>query len=114
LKEQGQVIEEWVELTERTFNFAHYARAWFRNGDMATKRAVFAALGSHLIVNSRQLTAELHPFFHDIVIKRDLVEKELVEVITPKNIDDKRQIANFLAKCPILRGRPDLNRQPPP
>jgi site-specific DNA recombinase len=107
LKAQGQVIEEWVELTERTFNFACYARVWFRNGDMDTKRAVFAALGSHLIVNNRELNAELHPFFHDIVIKRDSVEKELSEVITPKNIDDKRQIADFLAKCPILRALTD-------
>ena len=109
LKAQGQTIEEWVDLTERTFNFACYARAWFKNGDMETKRAVFAALGSHLIVNDRKLNAELHPFFQTIIEKRDSVEKELAEVITPKNIDDKRQIANFLAKCPVLRGGWDLN-----
>src|SRR3989344_5648861 len=46
LKTHGKTIEEWVELSERTFNFARYAQMWFAKGNMDTKRAVFAALGS--------------------------------------------------------------------
>ena len=36
-KTHGKVIEDWVELSERTFDFARYAQAWFNNGDMDTK-----------------------------------------------------------------------------
>ncbi|MDP2630348.1 MAG: recombinase family protein, partial [Candidatus Uhrbacteria bacterium] len=49
LKNHGEQMEEWVELTEKTFNFARYARIWFKEGDVATKRAIFACLGSDLL-----------------------------------------------------------------
>lgn len=109
LKQHGQTVEEWVELSERTFNFACYARAWFKNGDMETKRAIFSALGSHLVLKDRKIAVNLHSCFKVIADKRDSVENELVEVRTSENIDGKRQIADFAAKCPILRGRWDLN-----
>jgi hypothetical protein len=48
LKTHGKTIEEWVELSERTFNFARYAQMWFAKGDMQTRRTIFATLGSHL------------------------------------------------------------------
>ena len=103
LKEQGKTIEEWVELSARTFNFARYARMWFANGNMETKRAVFAALGSHLIIQNQKLNVELHPYFKIIFENIKDAEKELIKIRTSENIVNKRQIATILAKCPILR-----------
>ncbi len=110
LKTQGKEIEQWIELTERTFNFARYARAWFANGDMDTKRAVFSALGSHLVLSSRKIAIELHPYYKIIAEKRDLAEREIEEVRTSEKIDGMPSTAVFRTKCPVLRGRPDLNR----
>ena len=104
LKTHGKVIEEWVELSERTFNFARYAQMWFAKGDMETRRAIFAALGSHLIVKDQKLNVELHPYFKIIFENLAQAEKELVAVRTSENVVNKRQIASILAKCPILRG----------
>ena len=103
LKTHGKVIEEWVELSERTFNFARYAQMWFAKGDMETRRAIFAALGSHLIVKDQKLNVELHPYFKVIFENLAQAEKELVAVRTSENVVNKRQIASILAKCPILR-----------
>lgn len=103
LKEQGKTIEEWVALSEQTFDFARYAQMWFAKGDMATRRAIFAALGSHLVIESQKLNVELHPYFKVIFENVSAVEKELLQVRTSENATDKRQIAQVWAKCPTLR-----------
>lgn len=111
---QGKEIEEWVKLTEQTFNFACYASAWFRNGDMDTKRAIFGALGAHLILKDRKIAIELHPYFKTIAEKRDIVENEIEEVITSEKVDMTVPLVIFRTKCPVLRGRPDSNRRSGP
>ena len=73
LKTHGKTIEEWVELSERTFNFARYAQIWFAKGDMQTRRAIFAALGSHLIIEDQKLNVELHPYFKIILLFLDKI-----------------------------------------
>lgn len=110
LKMHGKKIEEWVELSEKTFNFAHYAKIWFSNGDMNTKRTIFSALGSHLILEGQKINAELHPYFNYIFEKREAVEQEILSVRTSENTYNKGQSTSILANCPILRGRPDSNR----
>ncbi len=106
---QGKAIEEWVTLSERTFNFARYAKIWFDNGTMDTKRAVLAALGSNLLIKDQKLNVELYPFYQVIFDNVEKVEKELLKVRTSENITNKRQIAAILAKCPTLRRRKDSN-----
>lgn len=111
LKAQGKTIEEWAELSERTFNFARYAQMWFAKGDMATKRAVFASLGSHLIVKDQNLNVSLHPYFKVIFDNVKRAEKELIKVRTSENEQNKGQIALILAKCPTMRRKWDSNPQ---
>ena len=113
LKTHGKVIDEWVELSERTFNFARHAHIWFAKGDIDTKRAIFAALGSHLIIKDQKLNVELHPYFKVIFESAAQAEKELVAVRTSESIYSKRQIASILAKCPTLRRGRDSNSRGP-
>lgn len=111
LKAQGKTIEEWAELSERTFNFARYAQMWFANGDVATKRAIFAALGSHLIIKNQNLNVSLHPYFKTIFDNVGKAEKELIKVRTSENTENSRDFAFVMAKCPTLRRRWDSNPQ---
>ena len=113
LKEQGKTIEEWAELSERTFNFARYAQKWFINGDIETKRAVFSALGSHLIIKDQNLNVSLHPYFKTIFDNIEKAEKELIKVRTCQNNENSREIAFVMAKCPTVRRRWDSNPQAP-
>ena len=105
VRAQGKTIEDWLMLSEKTFNFACYARAHFNNGTMETKRAVLSALGSNLVINDRKISIELHPFYKIIFDNVDAVERELIKVRTSESSINKRDILEILAKCPALRGQ---------
>ncbi|MBI5078105.1 MAG: recombinase family protein [Candidatus Yonathbacteria bacterium] len=105
LKTQGKALEDWLEMSERTFNFARYARIWFKQGDRDIKRAVFACLGSHFYLGGQNVSIEWRKSFSLIFEKLPQAEKELTAVRTSKNADNKRQIAVIAATCPTLRRR---------
>jgi len=71
---------------------------------METRRAIFASLGSHLIIKDQKLNVELHPYFKVIFENLEDAEKELLKVRTSESVVNKRQIAEILANCPTLRG----------
>ena len=48
-------IDTWHELSEKTFNFACYARHWFAKGDLETKTQILGALGSNLVIKDKKL-----------------------------------------------------------
>lgn len=62
--------DEWLELTEKTFNFAVYAKKNFTNGDYETKTSILRALGSEFILKDGQI---------EITLKKQyqLIEKSL-------------------------------------
>jgi hypothetical protein len=43
LRETETRPESWLELTEKTFDFATYAQKAFATGDLQTKKEIFAA-----------------------------------------------------------------------
>lgn len=52
-------INRWVELTERTFEFACYARHWFASGDKDTKKQILLGIGSNLELKDGIVRVEL-------------------------------------------------------
>ena len=79
---QNREIEEWLELSERTFNFARYAHTWFARGDMNTKRAIFACLGSHLVIKDQKIAITLRPVFKTIFEALPKAESEIARIRT--------------------------------
>lgn len=64
--------DRWLELSERTFNFACYAEYWFENGKLEDKNAILRTIGSNLILKDQKLAIELkNPW---LIIKRGLEE----------------------------------------
>ncbi len=59
LEGSGKTGRDGPELTERTFEFAAYARFWFREGDLDQRRAIFSALGSNPVLRDKKLALEL-------------------------------------------------------
>lgn len=55
LRETESRAEKWLELTEKTFNFACYARKEFILGDLNKKREIFAALGQNFLVKDKEI-----------------------------------------------------------
>ena len=56
LRETESRAEKWVELTERTFTFATYARKSFITGGLNQKREIFAALGQNFLVKDKEVS----------------------------------------------------------
>jgi site-specific DNA recombinase len=69
--------ENWIELVEKAFCFATYARNSFINGDLKTKREIFSALGQ------------------SYTLKEGKIEMEPVKWIIPiSNLEKNSQIEN--------------------
>ncbi len=104
LQVQGKEKVEWVELSERTFNFARYAKMWFEKGDHNTRRAIFACLGSHLILKDQKVSLTLRKPFQIIFERASQAEEELLRLeplLTTENIIDYRLVVE---KIPVWSG----------
>lgn len=112
LKDCGQRISRWVELSEKTFNFACYAQHWFASGDLTTKRQILQGLGSNIILKDKILTIELEKPLQFI---EEAVDKviEISPKFEPKKCPDKTgQLEDYFSQnTTMLRGE-DSNLQP--
>ena len=52
-------VDKWLELSEKTFNFACYAKYWFENGSLEDKKTILQTIGSNFILKDRKLFIEL-------------------------------------------------------
>ena len=55
LRETESRAEKWIELTEKTFHFATYARKTFITGTLAQKREILTALGQNFSIKAKKL-----------------------------------------------------------
>ncbi|MCF7898878.1 MAG: recombinase family protein [Candidatus Pacebacteria bacterium] len=63
LRETENRADKWLELTEKTFNFACYARKEFILGDLNRKREMFSALGQNFLVKDKKIHIEPNEWF---------------------------------------------------
>lgn len=60
IDESEQMNTKWREMTERTFNFAAHAHQAFIEGDIDTKKEIFAALGPNFVLQDKKLSIAMH------------------------------------------------------
>jgi DNA invertase Pin-like site-specific DNA recombinase len=63
LRETENRADKWLELTEKTFNFACYARKEFILGNLNRKREMFFALGQNFLVKDKKIHIEPNEWF---------------------------------------------------
>lgn len=97
---QGKEKEQWLELSEKTFNFACYARIWFEKGDKKTKRAILACLGSNLVLKDQKININLHPFFLSILENKKSLISEDSRDRTSESGSPKRRKGTFVPSRP--------------
>ncbi len=105
MEAQSVAFERWLELSERTFNFARYAAIWFFKGDMETRRAVFAYLGSNFLLNDKKLNIQLRKPFKLLFDNLADIEREFLQVRTSENAANKGQIVTFVPQNLLGRRR---------
>ena len=79
----------WLELTEKTFNFACYARKAFTHGSIQQKREIFAALGQNFEFKDKKVYITPNDWFVPI----EKAYPELEAKFKRLELDEKLDIA---------------------
>lgn len=104
LRQTEKRAEDWVELTEKTFEFACYARTHFNTGDKQTKREILMALGQNYTMKDKKLVISLNEWLKPIIIQYPEIQKEYNRLEPRKNVGIKRQKEVFASLSPLMRG----------
>jgi hypothetical protein len=111
LKDTGRRVKKWLDIAEKTFNFACYARYWFENGTPEEKKTILQAFGSNLTLKDKKLSIQIKKLFVPI----ENVSQEVPEVrprFEPKKSAlNERKLEEFYSQNPIVRRRWDSNPQ---
>lgn len=76
LRKTENRAEDWLELTERTFNFATYAQIRFNKGTIEQKKEILSALCSNPIIKDQKLVIQAEEWFQCIKDGYDPLLKE--------------------------------------
>ncbi len=104
----------WIDLTEKTFNFACNARYRFETGDIQTKKEILTALGENYTLENNKLVILQNEWLKPIINKKETINSKVNWLELENNKDPQRQKEAFNLLRPILRGRRDSNPQPLP
>ncbi len=104
----------WLETTERAFDFATNARAHFRTGDLTTKRDILMTLGSNFSLKDKQLTLQPSEWLVPIAesypaIEAEYLRKGRTKTKNPLQIGDEANVEIINS----WRARRDLNSRHP-
>ncbi|MSU54547.1 MAG: recombinase family protein [Candidatus Staskawiczbacteria bacterium] len=97
-------LEEWITLSQQTFQFACYAGIWFKQGDLATKRAIFNCVGSNLLIKDRKLVIELKKPFQLVADGLSNAQQELSRLEPVKIPENRADFGKSVAEFPLLSG----------
>jgi len=102
LEDTDNRISKWVELTEKTFNFACYARNWFANGDKDTKKQILLGIGSNLTLKDGIVSVNLEKPLK-FIKEAKLQVKQISPMFEPEKEGYKSsQMESFYSKNSIL------------
>lgn len=105
----GERINRWLELSERTFNFACYARIKFQKGTFLEKKEILQTLGSNFILENKMLRLQIPKPFITIEESKNEVS-EIVATLEPQEkIDLTAEMLHLFAQSVTLRRKRDLN-----
>jgi site-specific DNA recombinase len=106
--------DNWLELTEKAFNFATYARVHFHNGDLKTKRDILSTLGANFLLTDGILTLEQSKWLVPIAENYPKIEIEYTSRVRTKekaNSKDKEMALAYVSDN--WRARRDSNPRHP-
>ena len=110
LKEQASLKEKledtenrasnWLELSEKTFNLACYARYWFKNGTLEEKKTILQTIGSDFLLKDGKLTIQLQKPFFIIKDANEHEEKYAERLELHKNLELSPQTRDLALQNP--------------
>ncbi|GHT40579.1 hypothetical protein AGMMS49921_02210 [Endomicrobiia bacterium] len=88
LNEIDDRINNWLELTEKTFDFAQNARNAFINGGVETKKLILLAIGSDFVIDSGKLEITPNEWLEPIEKGYKELETEYFRLEPEKRLDN--------------------------
>ena len=100
-------VERSLDIVEKAFNFACYARYWFKNGGPEEKSQILQVVGSNLILKDKKLCFQLEKPFPLVEEMIKQVPEVRAGFEPKKSLLNKGKIEETYSKNPILRGAVD-------
>lgn len=104
LKNLDERINEWIDLTEKTFKFATYGKYWFAEGTYEDKSAILRAIGSNFILKDQKLSIQLQKQYGIIQNGLNEIRAEYTMLEPATNASNKTKTAHFEAVSAIVSG----------
>ena len=101
--------DNWMELTEKAFDFATYARVRFQDGDIMTKRDILMTLGENLTLLDGKLIIIPNEWLTPIAEHYPELEKRYLWVRTNQKATSSEKEAAMESIFESWRARWDLN-----
>ena len=112
LRETESRAEQWLELTEKTFNFATYARKAFITGGLELKKEILLALGKTPIIKDGKLFIEPNEWLKPIKNDYPALQAEYSRLEPTKIPMNKAKTEALTSVRAQWQGRQDSNLQP--
>lgn len=100
-------VEKWLDIGEKVFDFACYARYWFENGTPEEKGSILQALGSNLTLKNKMLCILMRKVFLPIENVTQRVPEVRAAFEPKKHGLNDRKLEEFYSKSPIVRRKVD-------
>ena len=105
--------KDWIELTEKTFYFATYARHAFQTGDLKTKKEILMSLGKNVRTKDGKVEIELNEWLQPIQDGYSALETEYKR-LEPEILGSKEGKKDEIEALRLVwRRRRDSNPRPP-
>jgi hypothetical protein len=104
-------IDDWLELTEKAFDFVSGAREAFESGDFETKRAILAAIGKNITLLDGKIHIEPEEWLVPIADRYPALEREYKMFEPAKNTDFEHKNEILAPVRTAWLGREDSNHQ---
>lgn len=99
----GERVNNWLELSVKTFNFACYARAHFEEAKtIAEKKEILATIGSNFILENQKLRLTVPKPFVAIKEAKKISDQLVAGLEPSEKIDLSTQISSIFANNPSL------------
>ncbi len=112
LEENFTRAEQWLENTEKVFDFASRAKAAFDKGSVQTKKEILVALGQNPTMKDKKLTLEFNKWFVPIARGGESIKPKVEPSISPEKPLDKRKNTSFDTDVVSWLGSWDSNPEP--
>ena len=112
-KRLGERVNQWLELSTKSFNFACYARAHFEHPkDLIEKKEILATIGSNFILKDKILGISVQKPYLALKTAKVETDKILARFEPSENADNEAQLMDLYSQNPTLWRRRESNPRP--